>query len=61
MLYISKDGGKTWSDGFTSGIGRVGKYLTRVIFRRLGIAYQMTFKVRVSDPVKIVMIGGYLK
>lgn len=61
VLYISKDGGRTWSNGFEGGIGRVGDYQKKVSFRRLGIAEQLTFKVRVSDPVKIAIIGSYLK
>lgn len=61
VLYISKDGGRTYTDGFTASIGAVGKYLTRVIFRRLGVAISMTFKLRITDPVRVALIGSYLK
>lgn len=61
VLSLSKDGGKTWSSQFTSSIGAVGEYSARVVFRRLGIARVMTFRVRVTDPVKVVMIGSYLR
>lgn len=60
-LTFSKDGGRTWSLPLSRPIGKIGKYLTRVIFRRLGVANMMTFRVRVSDPVKVVMIGSYLR
>lgn len=60
-LFISKDMGRTWSDGYTASMGKVGKYLTRAIWRRLGIAFNITFKVRITDPVKRALIGAYLK
>lgn len=59
-MQLSKDGAKTWSNWFNTPIGAVGKYQTKVTFRRLGIAEQMTFKVRLSDQVKKVLIGAYL-
>lgn len=60
-LYLSKDGARTWSDPHTTTIGAVGKYQTKVQFRRLGIATQMTFRLVVTDPVKVSIIGSYLK
>jgi hypothetical protein len=61
MFSLSKDGGKTWSDEYSTTFGKVGKYRTTVQFRRLGVASQMTFKIRVTDPVKVAIIGSYLK
>jgi hypothetical protein len=60
-MQLSKDGAKTWSDWFNTSIGEVGKYQTKARFRRLGIAEQMTFKIRISDKVKVAIIGSYLK
>jgi hypothetical protein len=60
-LHISKDGGRTWSGGLTGSIGKVGHYLKKVCFRRLGIAEQMTFKLRITEPVKVAIAGSYLK
>lgn len=60
-LQLSTDGARTWSDSYTAPIGAVGKYLTDVTFRRLGIAKQMTFQISVTDPIKIAIIGSYLK
>ncbi len=59
-LQLSKDGARTWSDIFTASMGKVGEYKTKVVFRRLGVAEQMTFKIRITDPVKRVLIGSYL-
>lgn len=60
-LQLSKDGARTWSDSYTSTIGAVGKYQTSVVFRRIGIAEQLTIKVRITDPVKVAIIGAYLE
>lgn len=60
-LQVSKDGARTWSDWYDASIGRVGEYQKSVKFRRLGIAEIMTFKIRISDPVKIAITGSYLK
>lgn len=59
-MSYSKDGARTWSDELTAPIGKAGQYQTRVAFRRMGIAEQMTFRVRISDPVKRALIGSYL-
>ncbi len=61
VLSISKDGARTWSDWQEASIGEVGKYQTKVAFRRLGIAEIMTFKARITDPVKRRIVGSYLK
>lgn len=60
-LALSKDGARTWIDCGTASIGAVGQYEKQVIFRRLGIAEQMTFKVRITDPVRVAIIGAYLQ
>lgn len=59
-LWISKDGGRTYSNGYMTSFGAVGNYITRAEFRRLGIASNITFKVRITDPVKRALIGSYL-
>lgn len=60
MLQLSKDGARTWSDTYTSPIGAIGKYTTTVRFRRLGIADMMTFRIKISDPIKVALTGAYL-
>lgn len=56
MLTVSKDQGKTWSAEMWKSIGAIGQYLTRVIWRRLGISRDWLFRCRVSDPVKVVFV-----
>lgn len=60
-LQLSKDGARTWSDWQQASIGAAGQYQTKVQFRRLGVAEQMTFKIRITDPVKRNVIGSYLQ
>lgn len=59
-MRLSKDGARTWTDWWTVPMGRVGEYNKTIRFRRLGIARQMTFQVRVTDPVKVAITGSYL-
>lgn len=61
MFCLSRDGGLTWADWMNRSIGAVGKYLTKVEFKRLGVAEQFTFRIRISDPVKVALTGSYLK
>jgi hypothetical protein len=61
LLQLSKDGARTFSDSYSASLGAVGQYRSSVEFRRLGIAEQMTFKIRVTDPVKVAIIGSYLE
>lgn len=60
-LWISRDGGKTYSTGYSTSFGAVGNYKARAVFRRLGYAYEITFKIRITDPVKRALIGSYLQ
>lgn len=61
LFSLSRDGGRTWSDTYPKTIGAAGQYKTKVEYRRLGIAEQMTFKIRITDPVKRAIIGSYLR
>ena len=61
MLRWSNDGGSTWSNEHWSGIGKVGKYQNRIIWRRLGWARDRIYEVVVTDPVKTVIVSANLK
>lgn len=56
MLQYSKNNGKTWSAELWKSLGAMGKYFTRVVWRRLGIARDWLFKLRITDPVKVIFI-----
>lgn len=53
MMSYSTDGGSTWTapEEFRA-MGKIGEKTTRLQWDRLGSAYQWTFKLSVSDPVK---------
>ena len=58
MLYLSNDGGRTFYIYYEKVMGKVGEFLTRAVFWRLGRHRQCTFRVRVTDSVKVVITGG---
>ena len=60
MMQYSDDGGHTWSSERWTSLGNIGKYRTRAIWRRLGRSRERVYRVLVSDPVKVVMIGAKL-
>jgi hypothetical protein len=60
-LEVSEDFGRTWGDEYYASIGALGQYRTRAEWRKLGYAYQFTFRVSISDPVKVAICGAYLK
>lgn len=61
MLKVSKDGGKTFPIERWTSLGKIGRYLTRVFFNRLGIGRDFVFKVRITAPVKTVVTGAYIE
>ena len=62
-MSMSKDFGHSYdSDKWVPvSIGAIGEYRTRAIWRRLGQGRDFVFKLKISDPVKRVLLGGWLK
>lgn len=58
MLQWSKDGGHAWGAEVWNSLGAIGQYLTRAVWRGLGRSRDWLFRVRVTDPVKVVIIGA---
>ena len=58
MLQWSNDAGHSWSNEHWTSIGAIGKRLTRAIWRRLGQARDRVYRVRISDPVKVTLLGA---
>ena len=58
MLTWSDDGGHTWSNEYWVDIGAMGQYKTRVAWNRLGCSRDRIFRVVISDPVKVVLVGA---
>jgi hypothetical protein len=60
ILQISKDGGHTWGNEIWGYLGKQGQYTQQVIFRRLGVARDFTFRLRVPDAVDLTIMGAAL-
>lgn len=60
MFDYSKDGGHTWSQERTASAGKIGEFLRRVVFRRLGTSYDRVNRVRITDPIPITLISGFV-
>lgn len=60
-LRISRDGGTTWGSQSLRSMGKVGEYLRRTIWRRLGFARSSVVEVTVTDPVNRDVSGATLK
>ena len=58
ILDWSDDRGKTWSLSRQQSLGKIGQYANRVIFRRLGQSFGRVFRIRMSDPVRLVITGA---
>lgn len=57
-LRWSDDGGHTWSNEQWADIGAIGRFKTRAVWRRLGSSRDRIYEVRITDPVKVVLIGA---
>lgn len=60
MLRWSDDGGYTWTTLQNTGIGLVGQYKNRAMWRLLGKARDRVWEVSISDPVPRDIIGATL-
>jgi hypothetical protein len=57
----SDDGGHSWSNEHFAEIGKIGQFKTRVKWRRLGMSRDRVYEVKITDPVKVVLIGAELE
>lgn len=61
MLSISKNNGRSWGSELWVEMGLIGNYLTRAVWRRLGIARDWLFKIRITDPVRVAITYAAVK
>lgn len=54
------DDGNTFNNPKPRQLGKIGEYLNRVFWRRLGISRSRQYKFRVTDTVKFVVLGAYI-
>lgn len=58
ILDWSDDGGHTWSNEHWMDVGKIGQFRRRVIKRRLGMSRDRVYRLRITDKVKVVLIGA---
>ena len=61
VLEFSSDGGHTWSHELWAGVGRLGEYKKRLLWRRLGSFRDRVFKVTITDPIPVRLISAELQ
>lgn len=61
MLDFSNDGGHTWSNETWKKIGKIGAYANRVMWMRLGSFRDRVFRVKITDPVKVTVLGANIE
>lgn len=59
MLQLSKDGGYSWGSEIWKSIGKIGETKTRVQWRALGRARELTVRLTMSDPVRFCLISSF--
>jgi hypothetical protein len=58
MLAWSNDFGHSWSNEHWASAGQIGARRTRVIWRRLGAARDRVYRVQITDPIKVTLLGA---
>jgi hypothetical protein len=61
MLQVSRDGGHVWGNELWTTFGAQGQYTKRAEWRRLGMARDWVFKLRITDPVRVVIIAAIIE
>lgn len=61
MMDISDDGGHTYGNEYWESAGKLGEYKARVKWDRLGASRDRVFRVKMTDPVKWVILGAYVE
>ena len=60
MLSWSTDYGHTYGNEHYASMGAQGNFGTRLIWHKLGRSFLRTFKLTISDPIKIVLLYAAL-
>jgi hypothetical protein len=60
MMQFSDDGGYVWSNEKWLSCGKIGTRLSRIIWRRLGASRDRVYRIKITDPVKVAILGADL-
>ncbi|QNW97479.1 hypothetical protein IC797_05505 [Acinetobacter seifertii] len=58
ILDWSDDHGQTWSFDRQETLGKIGEWNKRLIFRRLGQAFNRVFRLRLTDSSRLIILGA---
>jgi hypothetical protein len=58
FLTWSDDGGRTWSNEYWGSLGKIGEYLVRLHWHRLGMSRDRVFRFVMSDPVRCILVDA---
>lgn len=61
MLSWSNDYGHSWSNEHWTSVGAIGARKTRAIWRRLGASRDRVYRVQITDPVKVTLLGAEIE
>lgn len=61
MMSYSDDGGHTWSNKRFRSAGRIGATSQQVVWRQLGQSRQRAFRVAITDPVFVAILGASIE
>ena len=61
MLKWSDDGGHTWTSFRQASFGALGQYRQRALWRRLGKSRDRVPWIRITDPVKVALVGARME
>jgi hypothetical protein len=59
MLELSRDGGYSFGNQMVTSIGKLGNYTKRAVFRRLGLARELTIRLTFSNPSRFLLISSF--
>ena len=59
MLRYTRNG-KIWSSELWRSIGKIGEYDARCVWGPLGDGRQFQFEIKITDPVKPILVGAYI-
>jgi len=58
MLQYSNNAGRTWSSERWTSMGKIGEYQAKARWRMLGRSAKRVFRIMISDPVKVCILGA---
>jgi hypothetical protein len=58
FMFISRNDGISYGNGLTASMGKIGEFLKRTIWRKLGRAKNFIFRFEFYSKVKFVILGG---